>query len=89
MKYKDFLTDVFRFPFHKKKFVFLISACFLTAIFTASAANGNVQQTEAAEAKQLIKQAEKLTRRGEFIKAENLLRGVVESSPKIQPPNSR
>jgi len=81
MKYKDFLTDVFRFPFHKKKFVFLISACLLTASFTALAADGNIQQTEAAEAKQLIKQAEKLTRRGEFIEAENLLRGVVERSP--------
>ncbi len=81
MKYKDFLTDVFRFPFHKKKFVFLISAYLLMVGLTALAANGNIQQTEAAEAKQLIKQAEKLTRRGEFIEAEKILRGVVERSP--------
>ena len=81
MKYKDFLTDIFRFPFHKKKFVFLISACLLMVSFTATAAKVSVQQTEAAEAKQLIKQAEKLTRRGELVEAENLLRGIIERSP--------
>ena len=81
MKYADFLTDVFQFPFHKKKVIFLISACLLMVSFTATATKVSVQQTEAAEAKQLIKQAEKLTRRGELVEAENLLRGIIERSP--------
>jgi len=80
MKCKDFRAFVFQFPFHKKKFVNLISVCLLAVSFAA--ANDNVQQIESNEAKQLIKQAEKLTRRGELLEAEKILRGVIERNQK-------
>ncbi len=81
MKYGNFLTDVFRFPFRKKKFVCSLSVCLLTTVFVIlAAANDNVSQT-GGDAKQLIKQAEKLTRKGELDGAEKILREVVGRDP--------
>ncbi len=80
MKFKDFGAFVFQFPFHKKKFIGLILVCLLTVGFAA--ANDNVQQSESDDVKQLIKQAEKLNRRGELPEAEKILRGIVERNPK-------
>jgi tetratricopeptide (TPR) repeat protein len=81
MRFKNFRQFVFQFPFHKKKFIGLISICLLLTSF-ASANDAVAQQKEsAAEARQLIKQAEKLNRRGEFQDAEQILRGVVERNP--------
>jgi Flp pilus assembly protein TadD/predicted aspartyl protease len=79
MKCKDFGWFVFRFPFHKKKFFALISVCLLTANFAV--ASDTVQQKNAGEARQSVKQAEKLNRRGEFQDAEKILRDVVERNP--------
>ena len=82
MKYRNFTTIVFRFPFHKKKFICSISVCLLTAFFALSAAaNDNVRQSEASERKQSMKQAGKLTRNGELDKAEKILRELVERDP--------
>lgn len=83
MKYKDFWASFFQFPFHSKKIVRSISAGLLIANFAVSAmANGAVPQTKTGESKQLIKQAEKLTRKGELEKAEQILRNVIERDAK-------
>ncbi len=82
MKYENFLTDVFRFPFQKKKFVCSLSVCLLTTVFVIlAAANDNVSQTTGGDTKQLIKQAEKLARKGELNEAEKILRQIVERDP--------
>ena len=82
MKYKNFSTIVFQVPFHKKKFICSLAICFLTAVFTLSAtANNNLRQSVTSETKQLIRQAEKLTRKGELDKAEKILREIVERDP--------
>jgi len=85
MKYKDFLTYTFRFPFRfKKKFICSFSLLFLILGFAASIAraeDGDTEKNQTADAKQLIKQAKKLARKGEFEEAEKILREVVERSP--------
>lgn len=83
MKYRNFTAGIFRFPFHKKKIICFLSVCLLTAVFALSsaAANDNVRQNEVGETKQLIKQAEKLTRKGELDRAEKILREVIERNP--------
>jgi len=82
MKYEKFLTDVFRFPFRPKKIASLTSICLLT-VFAAlsSSANESVRQSTTVESKQLIKQAEKLARKGELERAEKILRDLIESNP--------
>ncbi len=79
MKYEDFRAFIFQFPFHKKKFINLVSICLLS--INLAAANAAVGQSEADEARQLIKQAEKLMRRGEFQAAEKILRPIIERNP--------
>lgn len=82
MRYKNFATSVFRFPFQPKKYICSLSVCLLTAVFIFSAAaNDNVRQPEIGDSKQLIKQAEKLARQGELVEAEKILREVVERNP--------
>lgn len=82
MKYEDLRASFFQFPGYfkyTKKIVCLISACVMTANFAVSAAaNANTPQVKTGESKQLIKQAEKLTRKGEFEKAGQILRNVIE-----------
>jgi Flp pilus assembly protein TadD/predicted aspartyl protease len=78
MKYRNFLTVVFRFPFHKKKFIYSLAVCLLTAFFALPAAAHDNVQTDAGATKKLIKEAEKLTRKGELDKAEKILREIVE-----------
>ena len=84
MKYKDFSAVVSWFPFHKKKFIRIISICLLAVCFAlpAVAANDDVRQIEPGDSKQLIKQAEKLTRKGKLEEAEKILRGIVERNSK-------
>lgn len=82
MNYRDFTADVWRFPFHQKKFIYSLSVCLLTIVFAlSSSANTGVRQTGDDESKQLIKQAEKLTRNGELDQAEKILRELVERNP--------
>jgi tetratricopeptide (TPR) repeat protein len=81
MKYQD-LTAVFvRFPFHKKKFLSLISACLAIVCFAFSAAANDDVALENGGLKQSIKQAEKLTRKGNLVQAEKILRAVIEGKP--------
>lgn len=76
MKY-EFLQNVF-FPFQTKRFlrftwisIVLLSFCF--SVF----AHDDVTQVDVKEAKQLIKQAEKLTRKGSLPEAEKILRQII------------
>ena len=82
MKYKDLRAVAWRFPFRKKKFIRLISACLLTACFTLPAAANDDVDIETANSEQLIRQARKLTRNGKLVEAEKILRGIVERNPK-------
>lgn len=79
MKYEDFRAFVFQFPFHKKKFAGSFFICLFIVGFAT--ANDSVGQNKTNESRQLIKQAEKLARRGELPEAEKILRGIVELNP--------
>ncbi len=78
MKYQDLQNFSLRFPFHKKKFIRTISVCLLTVCFALSATASDDVPIETGDFKQLIKQAEKLTRRGKYIEAEKILRAIIE-----------
>ncbi len=77
MKFKGFLAEVFWFPFHTKHFV---TYCLIISLSVLAAANTDTQPTN-DDTRQLIKQAEKLTRRGEIVEAEKILRRVLEINP--------
>lgn len=86
MKYEVFLTtltNTVRVPFRKKKISSLILICFSVAAFTVSAAaiESEVQEAEFTQSKQIIKQAKKLVRKGEFAQAEKLLREILRRNP--------
>ena len=78
---KIFLSH--RMIFFRKKeinifFALVISTAFLLP--QAFAAN-DIQQIAAENERQLIKQANKLTRRGEYTEAEKILRRIIENNP--------
>ncbi len=79
MHFKKYWSGVFQFPFHKKR---LLAAVFSLIVFPAVAlAADDVQQSDIQDVKELLKQAEKLTRKGEFGEAEKLLRRAVATYP--------
>lgn len=69
----------FQFPFRRLSRSAWIWLILLNVCLPAAASPGEVQQAE--NARQLIKKAEKLTRRGSLPEAESLLRQVVEKNP--------
>lgn len=77
MKLQSFAVRFFRFPFHSKH---LLTYCLIFSLSIAAAANGDTQPTP-DDTKQLMKQAEKLTRRGEIVEAEKILRRILEINP--------
>ncbi len=79
MKDRIFLTGSLRIPFHKKKTIALILIFLLTVGYAA--ANESIGQTNASEIRRSIKEAEKMTRRGNFSEAETLLRDTLERNP--------
>ena len=81
MKYKCCLLGVFQFPFHIKHLIILSSLCLLFVCSASIVIAGVEQQIDAGETKQLIKQAKKLTDKGEFAEAEKVLRRVIEINP--------
>ena len=81
MKFKVFLSRVFQVPFRKKPFVFILWLFVLTLLSTATFAGQDIQQTDGRDARDLIKQAQKLTRKGEFEQAEKILRQVIVRYP--------
>jgi len=79
MKYEN-LAGIFQIPFHRKKIISLVSICLTIAVCALSVIAYNTQ-TKTDTPKQLIKQAEKLVRQGEFEKAERILRVLIERDP--------
>lgn len=79
MKYVNYTRAVFLVPFRKVKLAVLIS----TFLFTASLASAGdtVRQTETAQSKRIVKQAERLARGGDFAQAERILRAFLETNP--------
>ncbi len=65
--------------FRKKKFAHLILVCCVVA--GLASVSESAGQMSAVEARQLVKDAKKLTRRGELPEAEKILRGVIENQP--------
>ncbi len=79
MKDNDFRTRVFLVPFLKKRFIISSFIC-LCAAFSAFAAD-DVQQIAPEDTKQMIKQADKFSKKGDFPEAEKLLRRVLTINP--------
>ena len=77
-----FWSGVFQFPFHKKRLIPLVCLSVI-AFSTMVSAGGDIQQADTRDAKQLVKQAEKLTRKGEYAEAEKLLRRVIAANPRL------
>lgn len=61
-----------------KKLACLLTACLLIVCFLSPAAASDEIDINDGDAKRLIKQAEKLTRRGKVVEAEKILRRVIE-----------
>lgn len=80
MRFRKNLLGVIQIPFHKKRLIVLFCLTFLL-FATAVSANNDVQQTDSENSRQLVKKAEKLTRKGEFEEAEKILRRVVKTNP--------
>lgn len=84
MMLRKFSLDVFRIPFRKKRplfVVFLLITLFVPTLFAES----GLPASDLQDVRDLIKQAEKLSRQGEFAEAEKILRKAVE----IHPENAR
>ncbi len=81
MNYENFRLSFTRFPFHQKKLICLLSAGLVLAFFVLPTLAGDDFE-ELGDSKQLIKQSEKLTRKGKFAEAEKILRGVIERDAK-------
>ncbi len=82
MNLQGLLLKVFGFPFHKKRLIGITWICLLfcgTSVYAA--AKGDTQQVNSDDTRQLMKQAEKLTRRGEVVEAEKILRRVIDINP--------
>ena len=81
MKYEVFLTGVVQFPFRKKHLIGLIGIGLLIAGLNISVSAKNDTQLTSDDTRQLVKQAGKLTRKGELIEAEKILRRVLTTNP--------
>jgi predicted aspartyl protease len=82
MKFTDFRKNIFR-PFRLKFSAATLCVCFLILTFSLPARAGNdIEQIDAESTKQLIKQADKLAKRGELEEAEKILRRAMEQNPK-------
>src|SRR5215204_2153835 len=68
--------------FLRKKPIVLILILLLLPAFTFANSNNDVQKVDVQDAKSMIRRAEKLTRRGEFIEAEKILRSALNLYPK-------
>lgn len=74
------MSNFFRVPFRKKR---LIAAVFSVFILSAVAfAADDIQQSKIQDVKEFLKQAEKLTRKGELSEAEKILRRALATFPK-------
>ena len=81
MWFKHFFTIRVSYPFHLKRLVrFSWSSLVLISLFTFAFANDDVQQKFSEDSKQLIKQAEKLVRKGSLLEAEMILRRAIQQN---------
>lgn len=81
MNYENFRAVTTRFPFQRKKIIFLLCANLLIfSLVITIAARG--ENDESAETKQAIKQSEKLIRKGKLVEAEKMLRAVIARDEK-------
>lgn len=80
MKYENCASGIFQIPFCRKKITPLFSICLMFAAGILSATAQEIQ-IEVATSKQLIKQAEKFTRKGEYEESERILRLAIKRSP--------
>ena len=83
MRFKCFLFSFFYFPFRAARLSVLFLICLPPICFSSIVlANGDVQQSDTSEnLQQLVKQANKLARRGEFAEAEKILRRAAGINP--------
>ena len=79
MKLDYLRINTLRFPFHLKRlaFTFLLS----TVVSGMALGAGDIQQVSGDDSRRLIKQAEKLIRKGNLAEAEKVLRSAVEANP--------
>lgn len=82
MNFTIYLIDALFIPFRKKKIAGLLLMVCAAANFVSAESSA---QVPSAESKQLVKQAKKLTRRGDLAEAEKILRGIVEIQPNYSP----
>jgi tetratricopeptide (TPR) repeat protein len=81
MKFRILVQGVFRFPFQTKRLaVLVLTVLFVIGMPVLSLANDDVQQIE-EDTRQQIKQADKLSRKGNFEEAEKILRAIIEKNP--------
>ncbi len=82
MKHKSCLFDIFQIPFLNRRLIVLFLIC-LPPVCSGSIvfAGEDIQQTGASDTRRLLKQAKKLTDKGEFVEAEKILRRVIEANP--------
>ena len=81
MRFDYFRADNF-LPFRKKRFLIsLLSFCLILTFSSFVQANIDVQQVDVEEIRKLIKQANKLARKGSLTEAETLLRRILEQNP--------
>lgn len=78
MNFKTFSVDVLQFPFRAKRLFFILLIC-LTLFPAAAFAEDDVQLAD--EARRQIKQAKKLSHKGDFNEAEKILRSVIQTNP--------
>lgn len=81
MKDSGFMNGYFYLPFHVRRFVGVSLILALFGLPTIVAAE-DAQQTAAEESQQLIKQAEKLSKKGNHAEAESFLRRAAELNPR-------
>ena len=81
MKFRILVQGVFRFPFQTKRFaVFAVVVLFVVGLPVFGAAGDDVKQIEENN-RQLIKQADKLAKKGSTAEAEKILRLIIERNP--------
>lgn len=81
MKYSVLNVRAFRFPFRLRHFATAVLATFIIFILSDSGwANDEIKEFD-ENTRQLIKQADKLTRKGNLAEAEKILRQIVEKNP--------
>ncbi|HEX8289923.1 MAG TPA: aspartyl protease family protein [Pyrinomonadaceae bacterium] len=80
MKFNNFRDDIFLYPFHIRRLLSLFFICLLFAASTIAAED--IQQAAEEESVRLTKQAEKISKKGDFAEAEKLFRRAIEVNPR-------